>query len=186
MKKRRRAANTTKKRDAIDLSAKVGLMHKTCERTHAKMGAQVHYSTEQHHLLASQERGITEIKHPGTADTAHRRAQASLQGRNRQKRIHKARACAQPNTAAPCTHPAWPTPSSRHHAEPGTPAQQMLQIQRASGLARSGTGQTPLPGAHARMAKSRRQPAPADRRHRAKWRRTLLVDAVHEGFTRRL
>ena len=123
MKKRRRAANTTKKRDAIDLSAKVGLMHKTCERTHAKMGAQVHYSTEQHHLLASQERGITEIKHPGTADTAHRRAQASLQGRNRQKRIHKARACAQPNTAAPCTHPARPAPSSRHHAEtrhPGT------------------------------------------------------------------
>ena len=54
-------------------------MHKTCERTHAKMGAQVHYSTEQHHLLASQEPGITEIKHPGTADTAHRRAQASLQ-----------------------------------------------------------------------------------------------------------
>ena len=39
MKKRRRTANTTKKRDAIDLSARVGLMHKTCERTHANLGA---------------------------------------------------------------------------------------------------------------------------------------------------
>ena len=144
MKKRRRTANTTKKRDAIDLSAKVGLMHKTCERTHAKMGAQVHYSTKQHHLLASQEPGITEIKHPGTADTAHRRAQASLQGRNRQKCIHKARACAQPNTAAPCTHPAKPHHQPGIMQKPGIPAQQMERTgTRASGC-RSGTGQNPL------------------------------------------
>ena len=119
-------------------------MHKTCERTHAKMGAQVHYSTEQHHLLASQEPGITEIKHPGTADTAHRRAQASLQGRNRQKCIHKARACAQPNTAAPCTHPAKPHHQPGIMQKPGIPAQQMERTgTRASGC-RSGTGQNPL------------------------------------------
>ena len=31
----------------------------------------MHYSTEQHHLLASQEPGITEIKHPGAADTVN-------------------------------------------------------------------------------------------------------------------
>ena len=119
-------------------------MHKTCERTHAKMGAQVHYSTEQHHLLASQEPGITDIKHPGTADTAHRRAQASLQGRNRQKCIHKARACAQPNTAAPCTHPAKPHHQPGIMQKPGIPAQQMERTgTRASGC-RSGTGQNPL------------------------------------------
>ena len=126
-------------------------MHKTCERTHAKMGAQVHYSTEQHHLLASQEPGITEIKHPGTADTAHRRAQASLQGRNRQKRIHKARACAQPNTAAPCTHPAKPHHQPGIMQKPGIPAQQMQRTGTRELACGSGTGQNPLAG-HAHHA----------------------------------
>ena len=129
-------------------------MHKTCERTHAKMGAQVHYSTEQHHLLASQEPGITEIKHPGTADTAHRRAQASLQGRNRQKCIHKARACAQPNTAAPCTHPAKPHHQPGIMQKPGIPAQQMQA--RAGLQERNGPKPTRRARAH-RPATSQRR-----------------------------
>jgi hypothetical protein len=61
-----------------------------------------------------------------------------------------------------------------------TRAQQTLQDKPANQLARSKTAQSPLPEhiheshTHANTRIALIQPAPADRRHRAKWRRTWV------------
>ena len=88
--------------------------------------------------------------HPGImqnpdASYSQGHTRAGLQERNKQKRLtRKARAHAQPRASPASTHPARPSPSSRHHCKPGIPAQQMQRTdtrERACGI---GTGQNPL------------------------------------------
>ena len=143
MKKRRRTANTTKKRDAIDLSAKVGLMHKTCERTHANLGAKCITQRE-----PTSSAGITGARHH--RNQASRRSRYSAQARAselagaKQAEAYPQNTCAQTKAAAPCTHPARP----HHHPgimqTPGIPAQQMQRTGTRERTCGSGTGQNPL------------------------------------------